>query len=125
VKLAAIVEALDLAVRSAEDCLNTEVTAGYASDLMSDVIAHARTGNLWVTLQIHQNIVAVASMNELAGVVLVNGREPEEDTVQKAETERIPIMVTQLPAFEVVGRLYALGISGVPDETCAPGGWRR
>lgn len=81
---------------------------------MSDVIAHAREGSLWVTLQIHQNIVAVASMNDLAGVILVNGREPEGDTIEKAEAEGLPIMVTPLPTFEVVGRLYGLGISGIP-----------
>lgn len=112
-KLAQIVEKLDLTVRTAGESLDTEVTAGYASDLMSDVIAHAREGNLWVTLQIHQNIVAVASMNELAGIVLVNGREPEEQTIEKAEAEGIPIMVTPLPTFEVVGRLYNLGVSGI------------
>jgi hypothetical protein len=69
VKLARIVEKLSLAVRTGSENLDTEVTAGYSSDLMSDVIAHARAGSLWITLQIHQNIVAVASMNELAGIV--------------------------------------------------------
>lgn len=112
-KLAEIVEKLDLAVRTAGESLDAEVTAGYASDLMSDVIAHAREGNIWVTLQIHQNIVAVASMNELAGIVLVNGREPEAETIEKAEAEGLPIMVTALPTFEVVGRLYSLGITGI------------
>lgn len=114
-KLADIVEKLDLAVRTAGENLATEVTAGYSSDLMSDVIAHAKKGALWVTLQIHQNIVAVASMKELAGIILVNGREPEEDTVEKATAEGIPIMVTPLPTFEVVGRLYNLGITGISD----------
>jgi predicted methyltransferase len=113
VKLAKIVEKLSLAVRTGSENLDTEVTAGYSSDLMSDVIAHARAGSLWITLQIHQNIVAVASMNELAGIVLVNGREPEEETIAKAEAEGLPIMVTQLPNFELAGRLYSLGISGV------------
>ena len=113
-KLAEIVRKLDLAVRTAGESLDTEVTAGYASDLMSDVIAHARKGNIWVTLQIHQNIVAVASMNELAGIVLVNGREPEAETIENAEREGVPIMVTALPTFEVVGRLYDLGITGIP-----------
>ncbi len=112
-KLAEIVEKLDLAVRTAGGRLGREVTAGYASDLMSDVIAHAKPGTLWVTLQIHQNIVAVASMNELAGIVLVNGREPEAETIEKAEAEGLPIMVTPLPTFEVVGRLYSLGIPGI------------
>lgn len=113
-RLAEVVEKLDLKVRTASRHLDREVTAGYASDLMSDVIAHAKEGNLWITLQIHQNIVAVASMNELAGIVLVNGREPEAETIEKAESEGIPIMVTPLPTFEVAGKLYELGIGGIP-----------
>jgi len=62
------------------------------------------------------NIVAVASMKELSGIVLVNGREPDEDTLEKAEAEGIPIMVSGLPAFELIGRLYGLGLRGVGAE---------
>jgi hypothetical protein len=87
--------------------------------LLSDVIGNSREGNVWVTLQIHQNIVAVASMKDLAGIILVNAREPEEDTVQKAETESIPLMVSKLPTFELVGRLYGLGIRGAGAENTA------
>ncbi len=111
-KLADLVETLGLEVRSARGSLGAEVTGGYASDLLSDVIANGKEGNVWVTLQIHVNIVAVASMKGLCGIILVNGREPEEDTIEKAETETIPIMVSQLPTFELVGRLYGLGIRG-------------
>ena len=92
--------------------LDREVSGGYAGDLLSDVLANSRNGDLWITLQTHLNIVAVASMKELAGVVIVNGRRPEEETVLKAEQEGIPILLTDLPAFEVVGRLYALGLKG-------------
>jgi hypothetical protein len=115
VKLAEVVDELDLKVRTAGGALQIEVRGGYASDLMSDVIAHAARGCLWVTLQVHQNVVAVASLKELAGIVLVNGREPEEATVERAESENIPILVSPLSAFDVIGRLYALGIEGGTD----------
>jgi hypothetical protein len=117
VKLADLVDTLSLEVRSARGSLGNEVTGGYASDLLSDVIAHSSAGDVWVTLQIHQNIVAVASMKDLAGIILVNGREPQEDTVQKAETENIPVVVTKLPAFELIGRLYNLGIRSATVES--------
>jgi hypothetical protein len=113
VKLTELVETLGLEVKAAQGSLGNEVTGGYASDLLSDVIANGSPGDVWITLQIHQNIVAVASMKELAGVILVGGREPEEDTVEKAESEGIPIAVSGLPAFELVGRLYGLGLRGV------------
>jgi hypothetical protein len=113
VKITELVRQLNLSVRSAEKNLDREVTGGYASDLLSDVLANGEPGNLWVTLQIHQNIVAVASMKDFAGIILVNSREPEQDTVEKAEAENIAIMVTELPTFELVGRLYGLGITGM------------
>jgi hypothetical protein len=116
VKLAELVDPLDLEVRSAQSHLDREVTGGYASDLLSDVIANSREGNLWLTLQIHVNIVAVASMKGLAGIVLVNGREPEEETIQKAESENLPLMVSRLSTFELAGRLYNLGIRGAKRQ---------
>jgi len=112
VKLTELIQKLNLDVRSAKDSLQREVTGGYASDLLSDVLAHSKEGNLWITLQIHHNIVAVASMKDLAGIVLVNGREPEQETIEKAEAENIAIMVTEMPTFELVGRLYGLGVTG-------------
>ncbi|OQX65859.1 MAG: serine kinase [Desulfococcus sp. 4484_242] len=111
-RLKEVVNRLDLTVKSGAGLLDREITGGYVSDLMSDVMANAREGVLWVTLQIHPNIVAVAVMKSLAGIVLVNGREPEKATVEKARAEEIPIMVTDLPAFELAGKLFALGISG-------------
>ncbi|MGD8500135.1 MAG: DRTGG domain-containing protein [Phycisphaerales bacterium] len=112
-KLKELIQKLNLSVRSAKGNLDREVTGGYASDLLSDVLAHGEEGNLWITLQIHQNIVAVASMKNLAGIVLVNGREPEQETIEKAEAEDIAIMVTDLPTFELVGRLYSIGVTGM------------
>jgi hypothetical protein len=112
--LATLVDELGLEVRSGKNNLANTVTGGYASDLLSDVIANGEQGHLWVTLQTHLNTVAVASLKDLAGIVLVNGREPEEDTVEKAETEGIPVLVSKLPAFELIGRLYAVGV-GNPE----------
>ena len=111
-ELQEIINSLSLEVKTPELDLHREVTGGYVSDLLSDVLAHAEDGILWVTLHIHQNIVGVASHKGLAGIVLVQGRVPEKDTVAKAEEEEIPILVTDLPAFEFVGRLYKAGIRG-------------
>lgn len=112
-KLTELIQELNLGVRSATENLEREVTGGYASDLLSDVLANSQEGDLWITLQVHQNIVAVASMKDLAGIILVNGREPEQETIEKAETEDIVIMVSELPTFELVGKLYGLGVTGM------------
>ena len=105
-----IVDELQLEVKSGAGKLDKEITGGYTSDLLSDVLAHSREGNIWITLQVHMNIVAVAVTRDLSGIVLINGKTPEEDTLRKAEDEQIPILVSTMSAFEVVGRLYAMGI---------------
>jgi len=107
-KLHQIVKELGLEVKSKVSNLDKEVSGGYASDLLSDVIANAKKDNIWITLQIHQNIVGVGTLKELIGIIIVNGREPEKETLKKAEEENIPIMVTELPAFEIIGKLYRM-----------------
>ncbi len=111
-KLTELIQKLNLSVRSAKGNLEREVTGGYASDLLSDVLANSKEGNIWITLQIHQNIVGVASMKDIAGIILVNSREPEPETLEKAEAEKVPIMVSEMPTFELIGMLYSLGIVG-------------
>lgn len=104
---------LSLEVRTAAGKLGTEVTGGYAADLLSCVMAKAQAGNVWVTLQSHPNVVAVASLLNLAGVIVTEGMIPDATTVDKAEEEGIPILTTELTTFTVVGRLFELGVPGV------------
>jgi len=111
-KLADVREKLQLTVRAGEDRLERSVQGGYASDLLSDVMAHSEEGDIWITIQGHPNIVAVATMRELAAIIIANGRQPDEETIDRAHEEGIPILCTPMPTFEVVGRLYELGIHG-------------
>lgn len=107
-KLKDIAEKLKLKVLTAKDKLEEEVSGGYTSDLLSDVIANSKEGNLWITLQTHQNIVAVAKLKDLAGIVIVNNREPDVDTLDKAKEENVPLLGSEGMAFEVSGKLYQL-----------------
>ena len=106
--LSEIIKTLDLQVRASGKGLDAKVTGGYTSDLLSDVLAHSDEGDLWITLQVHPNIIAIADMKGHAGIILTCGREPEEDTLAKAKSEKIPIMVSEMSGFELSGRLYAL-----------------
>lgn len=98
-----------------EEFLDREVLGGYVSDLLSDVMAYAKKGDVWVTRQVHPNIVAVAVIRMMPAIIIVNNFKPEEETVKKAITKKLPILTTELPAFELVGRLYELGIHGVHE----------
>jgi serine kinase of HPr protein (carbohydrate metabolism regulator) len=103
---------LDLEVLTDGEGLERAITGGYASDLLSDVIAHSQAGDVWVTMQMHRNIIAVATLKDLAAIVLVNGRTPDADTLAKAREEKVAVLSSRLPAFELAGRLYQLGIRG-------------
>jgi serine kinase of HPr protein (carbohydrate metabolism regulator) len=109
-KLKDLVNDLNLNVLVGEELLDRQVTGGYASDMLSDVLANASAGNIWITLQLHPNVLAVASAKGLSGVIIVNGRKPEPETLKKAEEKKIPILVSVLPTYQVAGRLYELGI---------------
>jgi len=105
-----IVEKLGLTVCCGSETLNRHVTGGYAGDLLSDVMANSTAGNVWITMQVHTNIVAIAVLKELAAIILVNGRRPTEETLARAGEEKIIILSGSAQAFETAGRLYALGI---------------
>ncbi len=114
--IAEVAQALSLSVRAAEEKLENDVTGGYASDLLSCVMAKARQGNVWVTLQAHVNIVAVAALLQLSGVIVTEGMIPDTATLEKANAEGVPILTTQSTTFTVVTQLAQLGIKGVEKE---------
>ncbi len=113
IKISNFIESCNLNAVCCQELSGRGIEGGYASDLLSDVMANTKAGDIWVTLQGHPNIVAVAKLKELAGIIIVNGRAPEEETLNKAKAENIIILTSNLPAFELIGRLYESGISGM------------
>lgn len=87
-----------------------EVAGAYVSDLLSDVMAHAHSGSVWITIQTHQNVIAVASLLNLAAVILAGGHRAGPETIAKAESAGIPVYLSAEPSFIVAGRLYELGL---------------
>lgn len=110
--LGEIANKLSLSVQAASEKLDTEVTGGYASDLLSCVMARARQGNVWVTLQAHVNIVAVGALLQLAGIIITEGMSPDAATLQKANEEGVPILTTPHTTFTIVRQLTQFGIQG-------------
>lgn len=90
--------------------LDVDVTAGYASDLLSDILANAPAGGIAVTIQVHMNTVAVAVHARLAAVILAASRRPEPDVIDRATEEGIVLFVAETGTFDLVGRLYAMGL---------------
>lgn len=107
-KVKDIVEALNLKVVSGANGLDREVEGCYVSDLLSDVMGNAEMGNIWITLQTHKNVMAIASLKELAAVILVKGLTANEDTINQSNEENIPFLSTEEETFDIAGKIYLL-----------------
>ncbi|MDP2167165.1 MAG: hypothetical protein Q8J64_02405 [Thermodesulfovibrionales bacterium] len=89
-----------------------EIRGCYVSDMLSDVLANAKEGNLWITRQTHPNIIGVASIKELSGILIAGNKEIEPDTLNKACAENITVMTSPLQTFEIAGALYSFLTQG-------------
>jgi serine kinase of HPr protein (carbohydrate metabolism regulator) len=103
-----LVKELNLKVYAGSGGLDKEIDGGYVSDLLSDVMGNAREGQVWVTLQTHKNVMAIAMLKDLSAVILVKGLRPDDDTMAQGETENIPVLGTLEQTFEICGKLYNL-----------------
>ena len=99
---------MNLTVFCGQENLNNEIKCGYTSDLLSDVMGFAREGQVWITLQTHKNVLAIASLKELAAILLVKGNKPEDDMLEQAIDEGIPVLGTDAQTFETTGKVYQL-----------------
>jgi predicted transcriptional regulator len=81
----------------------------FISDMISDVMAGAKSGNLWLTVQTHKSIVPAANLVDVAAIIITSGKEVPQDTIDLASKYNIAILSTNLPTFELVGKLYTLG----------------
>ncbi len=105
-KVSDLVDLFGLQVFSGHKGLGREVSGGYVSDLLSDVMGNASENEVWLTLQTHPNVMAIASLKDLAAVILVKGLEPEEETRTRSEEENIPVLGTTAGTFEMAGKIY-------------------
>lgn len=82
----------------------------YIGDLLSIVMSKAKHNYVWITIQTHMNIVAVAELLELACIVIVENMDIDEDTIAKAKELNIPIFKTSQSAYETACKLFSMGI---------------
>ena len=107
-KVFELAQMLGLTVHCGEGGLNREIRGAYASDLLSDVMGFAKEGALWITLQTHRNVMAIASLKDLAAVILVKDFVPDKDMAEAADQENIPVLSSSLPSYELCGMIYNL-----------------
>jgi hypothetical protein len=112
ISLMKVIEKMNLEPISALGELNRPVVGGYASDLLSCAMRGAKKDFLWVTLQSHANVVAVASLLNLAGVIISEGNRPGPEIISQAEKEGVILLLSTRDTFSIVGQLTAMGITG-------------
>jgi predicted transcriptional regulator len=111
VNLKEIVEQFDLRVAVGQNHLDRRITGGYCGDLLSDVMVNAPIGCVWLTVQTHQNIVAVGVLREMAAIIIAGGQSPDDETLKKAGVEGIPILLWPSSSFELAGKITQAGLS--------------
>ncbi len=106
-----IIQNLNLTVLTgSRDFSSIHPASGYASDLLSCVMAGAKPGGLWITLQVHMNIVAVASLTEVSAIIITEGAIPEPDVIDKANTQGVILLSTSIGSYSVAGKLWESGL---------------
>ncbi len=109
-KAADLAAQFNLTVVAGKDGLGRTVTGGHCGDLLSEVMANAPVGSIWLTIQVHQNIVAVAVLKEMTAIILTGGNVPDEEARAKADEEKIPIMLSDQRTYDLAGMLYSAGV---------------
>jgi len=106
-----IIKELELEILTAPEKVDEIIpTSGYISDMLSCVMTGAKSQSLWITLQSHNNIVAVACLLDVAAIIITEGAQPDEETLRKANEEGVTILSTSRNSFFVVGKLWEMGL---------------
>ena len=107
-KIQELAERLEL--KAATKVFDRDVTGVYISDMVSDVIANAKAGDLLVTAQAHANVIAAANLVDTCAIVITQGKALAEDVVKMAEKAEIGIYSTSLNRWQVATKLYEAGV---------------
>ncbi len=102
--------AVKLGLKSLTEIYDREISGVYISDMVSDVIANAKAGNILVTVQIHNNVIAAANLVDIAGIIVTQGKLPTEDVLKMANKAEITLFSTDLNRWQVATKLYEAGI---------------
>ena len=87
-----------------------EITCGYSCDLLSWVMSHGASGMAWITVQTHMNVIAVATLMDMACVIIPENIKVEQDIIEKAGGEDIALIASAKTAYELCGLMYTSGV---------------
>ncbi len=82
-----------------------EINGAYCCDLLSWVMGRAKADDVWITIMSNSNIVAVASLADVATVLLAEGVVLDENVKQIAEAKGINVLSSDKPTYELATEL--------------------
>ncbi|MEF9920744.1 MAG: hypothetical protein RSC93_04130 [Erysipelotrichaceae bacterium] len=109
-KLAKCQEVLQAKVVAGNHLLDKEASSVFVGDLLSWVMGHGQENEIWISVQAHLNVLAVASLKEFAAVIIAQGADIPQETIDKAKEEDIVLFQSDLSAYHIACKLYEAGI---------------
>lgn len=85
-----------------------EITGVYSCDLLSRVMSGCQLGNIWITVQTHLNVLAVAELNEAACIVVPEGIVVDAAIEEKASEKGIAVFTSEMTAYELCWKLHEI-----------------
>ena len=71
-------------------------------------MSKAQSDNVWITIQSNVNIVAVASLTDVAAVIVAEDVQVETEVVQKAEMQEVNLLGSSLNSYELACKIKEL-----------------
>jgi len=109
-KISDVIKNIPSKVIAGEEFLDREVETAYCGDLLSRVMAQGPQNGIWITVQTHTNVIAVATLVEISCIIVPEDIPIDTNTVEKAMEEEIVLISSPLSAFQLAGKLYEMGI---------------
>ena len=109
-KIAELIEKTGWKVLAGDPAAAPEATGVYCGDLLSWVMGNGEPGQIWITVQVHMNVVAVAMLREFSCLVIADGAEPSEEMLEKAAEEGLTVLASEMPVYETAVRITEAGI---------------
>ena len=103
-----IIEAMDLTVLTEVYRPDAVIESGYAGDMLSHVMAHLESNQAWFTILNSINVIAVASLNECALVILTEDVPLQDTVLEKAKEENICVCSTALDTYKACAVLHGV-----------------
>ena len=109
-KLNDIAEKLDLELLNPGAGLDVDIKKAFCGDMLSEVMGNAREGAIWITIQVHENALAIAMLKNFAAIIFSSSRKPEAEVIEKATEEEIRLFSSGKTSYQLSGELFQLGL---------------